>query len=62
VGLTVEGGKTVTTAVGNTPRRAAVAQSPAWMRGGSLGRARRRAGAGGGGGEEKRARTGGQLF
>jgi hypothetical protein len=34
----------VTAAVRNALRRATVARSPAWMRGGSLGRARRRAG------------------
>jgi hypothetical protein len=40
-GLTVGG--MATTAVRNMPVRAAVARSPAWTRGGSLGRARRRA-------------------
>jgi hypothetical protein len=39
-GLTLGGGATMV--VGNTPVRATVAQSPTWMRGGSLGRARRR--------------------
>jgi hypothetical protein len=44
VGLTVGvGGGTTTAAVGNAPQRAAVARSPAWTRGGSLGSARRRA-------------------
>jgi hypothetical protein len=36
-------GGTVIAMVRNALRRATVAQSPAWMRGGSLGRARRRA-------------------
>jgi hypothetical protein len=42
VGLTVGGG-TATAVVRNAPGRAAVAWSPAWMRGGSLGPVRRRA-------------------
>jgi hypothetical protein len=43
VGLTVGGGGTATAVVRNAPGRAAVAWSPAWMRGGSLGPVRRRA-------------------
>jgi hypothetical protein len=37
------GGKMATAAIGNAPVRAAVSRSSAWMRGGSLGHARRRA-------------------